>query len=72
MIAAELTEGTRVGRFVILRDLEGHLHAIAAGSIGAICETDDGSLILLPGGRLLQVSQPLVKLLDWLDGRRTG
>jgi len=68
-MTTDLTEGQRVGRFVILRDLEGHLHAIAAGSVGAICEIDDGCLILLPGGRMIQVGQTLARVLGWLDGR---
>lgn len=64
-----LEEGRRIGRFVVLRDLSGQLHAIAAGSVGVVCETDDGSLLLLPGGRMVHVGQPLATVLAWLDGR---
>ena len=64
-----LEDGQRIGRFVVLRDLAGQRHAIAAGSVGAVCETDDGSLLLLPGGRLVHVGQPLATVLAWLDGR---
>ena len=64
-----LEDGQRIGRFVVLRDLGGQLHAIAAGSVGAVCETEDGSLLLLPGGRLVHVGQPLATVLAWLDGR---
>ncbi len=64
-----LEDGQRIGRFVVLRDLGGQLHAIAAGSVGAVCETEDGSLLLLPGGRLVHVGQSLATVLVWLDGR---
>lgn len=67
-----LHEGKRIGRFLLLRDLDGHLHAIAAGSITAITETDAGSVLLLPGGRLVQVGQSLENVLGWLDGRVIG
>jgi hypothetical protein len=64
-----LREGKRVGRFLVLRDLDGHLHAVSAEAVSAICETDLGSLLLLPGGRLIQIEQSMAKLLAWLDGR---
>ena len=67
--SASLEDGQRVGRFVILRDLGGHVHAVSAVSVGAVCETDDGSLLLLPGGRLVHVGQSLATVLAWLDGR---
>ena len=67
--SGELLEGDRVGRFVVLRDVDGRVHAVAAGSIGAVCETDDGSMLLLPGGRIVMVHQPLGTVLAWLDGR---
>ena len=68
----ELSEGERVGRFVVLRDIEGRTHAVAAGSVGAVCETDDGTLLMLPGARLLHVPRPMATVLAWLDGRRPG
>lgn len=64
-----LLEGTRVGRFVVLRDLEGRTHAVAAGSVAAVCETDEGALLMLPGGRLVHVPQAMETVLGWLDGR---
>lgn len=64
-----LLEGTRIGRFVIMRDVEGRTHAIAAGSVAAVCETDDGALLMLPGGRMVQVPRALGTVLAWLDGR---
>ncbi len=39
----ELEEGERVGRFLILRDPDGVMHAVAAGSVAAVCQTDDGA-----------------------------
>ena len=68
----ELSEGERVGRFVVLRDLDGRVHAVAAGSVAAVCETDDGALLMLPGARLLHVPQPMAVVLGWLDGRGPG
>jgi hypothetical protein len=65
----ELEEGERVGRFLILRDVDGVLHAVAAGSVAAVCEVDDGALLMLPGGRMVRVAKPLAVVLEWLDGR---
>jgi hypothetical protein len=59
----------RVGRFVVLRDIDGRTHAVAAGAVAAICETDDGALLMLPGGKLVHVPRPLEVVLAWLDGR---
>lgn len=64
-----LHEGERVGRFVVMRDLDGGTHAVAAGSVAAVCQTDDGCLMMLPGGKLLHVGHPLTTILAWLDGR---
>ena len=44
----DLVEGERVGRFVILRDRDGTLHAVAAGSVGAMCQVEDDTLLMLP------------------------
>ena len=68
-MSADPSEGQRVGRFVVLRDLDGGLHAVAAGAVGAVCRTEDGSLLLLPGGRIIHVGRPLATVLAWLDGR---
>ena len=66
---APLQEGERVGRFVILRDVDGRVHAVAAGSVGAVCETDDGTLLMLPGARMVHVPQAMGVVLAWLDGK---
>ena len=70
--ARELSEGERIGRFVVLRDLDGRVHAVAAGSVAAVCETDDGALLMLPGARLLHVPQPWGVVLGGLAGRGPG
>ena len=62
----DLEAGQRVGRFLVVRDVEGQRHAIAVGAVSAIGETDHGALLLLPGGRLIHVPQPLDRLLRWL------
>ena len=65
-----LIEGQRVGRYLVLRDLERRVHAVAAGCVTALCETDDGSTLLMrAGGRLLHVPRDLATVLAWLDGR---
>ena len=69
MTDVALLEDERVGRFVVLRDRDGHLHAVSSGSVSALCETEDGVLLLLPGGRLIHVARPMPVVLAWLDGR---
>ena len=65
-------DGQRVGRYVLVRDVEGRLHALAATSVSAVCETDDGALLMLPGGKLVHVPRPLLTVMEWLDGRGPG
>ena len=55
-----------------MHDDDGTVHAIAAGSVIAVCENDDGSVLMLPGGRLLHVPRPIVRVLAWLGGRCSG
>ena len=62
-------KGERIGRFVVLRDRDGHLHAVAAGAVSALCETEDGVMLLLPGGRMIHVQRAMPTVLAWLDGR---
>ncbi|HEY8614548.1 MAG TPA: hypothetical protein VIL69_25070 [Roseomonas sp.] len=67
---AELSEGTRIGRYLVLRDVDGRRHALSAGAVHAACEEDDGETVLfLPSGRALRIDVPLAILLGWLDGR---
>lgn len=64
-----LVEGERVGRFVVVRDLEGRLHALSSSAVSAACETDEGTLLMLPGGRMIHLGQPMAKTLLWLERR---
>lgn len=65
---ADLEEGTRIGRFLVLRDVEGQRHAVAIGAVSAVGETDHGVILLLPGGRLIHAPQPIERMLQWLAG----
>ncbi len=69
MTSRELQEGERIGRFVVLRDRDGQLHAVSATGVGAVCETDDGTILMLLGGRLIHVHRSMAVVLAWLDGR---
>lgn len=62
-------DGTRVGRYLLLRDVDGTMHAVSATAVPAMCEIDDGTLLMLPGGKMLRVARPLMTVLSWLDGR---
>lgn len=62
-------DGERVGRFVVVRDADGHRYALAASAVSAICETDDGTLLMLPGGKLVRTTLSLPCMLQILDGR---
>ena len=62
-----LVEGQRFGRFVVLRDVNGQSHAVAINAVSALAELDDGTLILLPGGRLIQTSSAIGDVLAWLN-----
>ncbi len=64
-----LQEGERVGRFLLLRDHDGCLHAVAAGAVAILREADDGTLLMLSGGRMLSVPRAMRTVLGWLDGR---
>lgn len=64
-----LEAGTRFGRYVVLRDTSGTLHAVSAGSVAALCEADDGTILLLPGGRMIALPQSLCIVLAWFETR---
>ena len=64
-----LREGQRLGRFLVLRDQDGTLNAVAASAVNVLREVDDGTLLLLSGGRVLSVPRALRTVLGWLDGR---
>ena len=63
-------EGERVGRFVVFRDSDGRMVAVAAGSVSAVCETDDGGVAMQVGGRLVRIDRCIGTVLAWLDGQR--
>ena len=54
-----LVEGMRIGRFVVIRDVEGNRPAVAAAAVAALCETDDGTLLMLPGWREPDYAEPV-------------
>jgi len=68
-LSKSLEEGGRFGRYVLVRDVAGQLHAISPLAVAALCEDDAGTLLLLPGGRLVQVSQGMATVLSWFDVR---
>lgn len=61
-----LEEGDRCGRFVMLRDRNGVWHAIAAAAVAAVCDSDAGTTLLLPGGRIVVVDRSFGTVLGWL------
>ena len=69
MWSEDLEEGQRCGRYVIIRDADGQLHAVAATAVSVLRVVEDGTLLMLPGGRALLVDQSMGKVLSWLDGR---
>ncbi|WBV42525.1 hypothetical protein [Pseudoroseomonas cervicalis] len=62
-----IAEGQRFGRFVIVRDADGTWQALSVTAVMAACETDTGTVLLLPGGRMLQMPRPLFEVLSWLN-----
>lgn len=64
--AARDEEGTRVGRYVLIRDEDGCLHALSASAVAGLRECDEGCMLLLTGSRVLRVSHPLSRVLQWL------
>jgi hypothetical protein len=51
---------------VLLRDQDGQRKAIARHSVIAVSETDGGgSLLLLSGGRMVQVEERLDVVVEW-------
>lgn len=63
----DLIDGQRIGRYVILRDINGQNHAVSINAVTALASLDDGTLILLPGGRLLHVPSAMSDILAWLN-----
>ncbi len=65
------TNGQKVGRYVCLRDVDGRRHAISVTAVVAVSDDGcDGSLLLLPGGRLVRVDAAVEVVVDWLSRER--
>ncbi|MFC7738645.1 hypothetical protein ACFQX4_23210 [Roseomonas sp. GCM10028921] len=64
-----LTDGTRIGRFVILRDVDGVRHAVSSGGVQAMGDLDGDTLVHLSGARTLRVPHSLATLLSWFEMR---
>jgi hypothetical protein len=61
--------GRWIGRYVVLRDVDGRAHAISITAVAAICtDEDESSVLLLPGGRLVRVDAPLEQAVAWFSG----
>ena len=55
------------GRYVVVRDRDGRRTAVTRHAVSAVCETEEGSaLLLLPGGRMVHVEEDLDTVLGWL------
>lgn len=63
---AAIEEGSRIGRYVLLRDANGCLYALSATAVAALCETEDGCLLMLSGGRMMRVAHSMPRVLAWL------
>lgn len=51
----------------MIRDRDGRRTAVTRYAVSTVCETDEGgSLLLLPGGRVLHVEEGLDTVLGWL------
>jgi len=54
-------------RYVVIRDRDGRRTAVTRHAVSAVCETDEGgSLLLLPGGRVVHLEESLDTVLGWL------
>jgi hypothetical protein len=67
-VIADIQEGDRVGRFVLIRDADGRWHALSMQAVYAISDLDDGCALALPGGKLLRLMHPMGTVLAWLTG----
>ncbi|WP_270933298.1 hypothetical protein [Falsiroseomonas oryzae] len=66
----ELQDGMRIGRYLVLRDAEGRQLAIAAHAVAAASALDDGTLLMLPAGKLAVVPHPFARVVGWLAALR--
>lgn len=59
----------RIGRYVLIRDVEGRRIALAPHAVAAACEDDSGTLLMLPAGRLVIIPRPIEEVLGLLSPR---
>ncbi|MGK7871348.1 hypothetical protein [Falsiroseomonas sp. E2-1-a20] len=63
-------DGRRIGRYVVVQDIDGRTHALSVTAVAAICSDDnEGSVLLLPAGRLVRVDAPLEQAAAWFNGK---
>ncbi|MBL6078191.1 hypothetical protein JMJ56_09255 [Belnapia sp. T18] len=63
-----IEEGMRIGRYLIVRDVDGRFHALSAAAVLAVCDDScGGSMMLLPGGRAVRLDQSIETVLTWLN-----
>ena len=59
--------GAPHSRYLVVRDRDGRRTAVTRHAVSAVCETEEGgSLLLLPGGRIVHVGEDLDTVLGWL------
>lgn len=63
-----MESGTRIGRFVVVRDVDGRLHAIALGAISAVSDDGEGGAMLMVHGMRLHVEQSVEAIMVWIAG----
>lgn len=64
--------GTICGPFLLLKDVDGHRHAMRPTAVLAVSEMDGGEAVLtLHGGRSIHATESLDDVLGWLE-RPTG
>ncbi len=66
-----MDDGAQLGRFILVRDIDGRLHALSMSAVVAICAVeDDGSVLLLPGGRVVRLAQDVMQVAGWFSPGR--
>jgi hypothetical protein len=59
----------RLGRFLLVRDVEGTLYAVAPAAVLVVAAIeDDGTVAVLAGGRALRFSEDVRTVAMWFSG----